>query len=110
VFIEFDYSKGFIKEHEIEIIKPQVDIAHQLLHDRKGPGSEFTGWLEWTETIDREELERIHTTAERIRQNSRYTSCYRNWGRLISEPERQWKLCPTASTIFWIKAPERHRS
>jgi len=70
VFIEFDYSKGFIKEHEIEIIKPQVNIAHQLLHDRKGPGSEFTGWLDWTETIDREELERIRITAERIRQNA----------------------------------------
>ena len=67
MFIEFDYSKGFIKEHEIEIIKPQVNIAHQLLHDRKGPGSEFTGWLDWTETIDREELERIRITAERIR-------------------------------------------
>ena len=70
MFIEFDYSKGFIKEHEIEIIKPQVKLAHQLLHDRKGPGSEFTGWLDWTETIDRAELERIKVTAERIRQNA----------------------------------------
>ena len=31
-------------------------------------------------------------------------------GALISEPERQWKLCPTASTIFWIKAIEKHHS
>lgn len=70
MFIEFDYTKSFIREHEVENMKPSVKIAHQLLHDRKGPGNEFTGWLDWTETFDKDEFQRIKTSAASIREKA----------------------------------------
>lgn len=70
MFIEFDYSKSFVRDHEIENIRPAVRLAHQLLHDRKGPGSEFTGWLDWTENYDKEEYARIKMVAEEVREKA----------------------------------------
>mgnify|MGYP002724437284 CR=1 FL=1 len=59
--VGFDYSKSFIKKHEVDFMKPFLKEAHNLLHDGDGPGNEFIGWLDWTEKYDRQEYEKIKT-------------------------------------------------
>lgn len=70
--LKFDYSMAadFIKETEFANIAPAVELAHQLLHERRGPGSEFTGWLNLPSEFSREELSRIKKTAERIKKTA----------------------------------------
>ena len=67
--IKFDYKNAnpFIKNHEIEYMQSQITTAHDLLHSRKGPGSEYTGWLNLPNDFDKAEHERIKRVAEKIR-------------------------------------------
>lgn len=61
---------GFIGEHEIGYMEPQVLSAHAMLHEKNGPGNEFLGWVELPNTYDREEFSRIQKAAAKIRQDS----------------------------------------
>ena len=46
--LSFDYKNalGFISEHEISYLEPQVLSAHNMVHERSGPGSDYLGWVE----------------------------------------------------------------
>lgn len=68
--IKFDYSKSFVKEHEVDNFKTFIENSHNLLHANKGPGSEFTGWMNLPSDYDKDEYERVKAAAERIRNNS----------------------------------------
>ncbi len=68
--IIFNYSNSFVKEHEIEFMKTELKMAHDLLHSRSGPGKEFTGWLDYPMKINKNEFSRIKETGEKIRRNS----------------------------------------
>ena len=47
-----------------------VAAAHDLLHNKKGPGSDFLGWLDLPAAYDKEEFARIKKSAAKIRENS----------------------------------------
>ncbi len=64
------YLKDFISSHEYECIAPQVKAAHDTLASGKGPGGDFTGWVELPTAYDKEEFARIKAAAKRIQQNS----------------------------------------
>lgn len=68
--LSFDYSKSFVGKHEMDFLKAFLGEAHGSLHDGRGPGSEFTGWVNWTETYDREEFERMLSLAASIRDKA----------------------------------------
>lgn len=68
--ISFNYEHSFIKDHEVEFMKPLINEAHIMLHDKKGPGSEFTGWVDLTEQYDRDEFKRLKEVGSRIRNNA----------------------------------------
>lgn len=70
IILNTDYLKSFIKDEEYEAIYPQVMLAHDLLHNKKGPGNHFTGWLDLPSNYDKNEFEDIKVTAEHIRENS----------------------------------------
>lgn len=67
----FDYTPAlpFLQEHELEYLQVPVKEAHELLHRREGPGSDFLGWLELPRRYDREEFARIKEAAARIRRS-----------------------------------------
>ena len=48
----------------------EVFQAHQLLTERKGPGSGFLGWLDLPTFEETEEMRRIQQAADRIRSDS----------------------------------------
>ena len=60
----------FIRPEEYEAIFPQVELAHQQLEDRSGPGNDFLGWLDLPVTYDKEEFVRIQQAAAKIREDS----------------------------------------
>ncbi len=68
--ITFDYSKSNINNHEIENIKDATAVAHDLLHNGNGAGSDYLGWVDYPLNYDKEEFERIKIAADKIRSTS----------------------------------------
>lgn len=70
--ISFDYSNAlsFINENEITILSPFIKNAHQMLHNKTGPGSDFTGWVDLPQNYDKAEFARIKEAAGKIRSDS----------------------------------------
>lgn len=68
--ITFDYSNSFVKNHEIENMKPFIGISHELLHQARGPGRDFLGWMDLPKGYDEEEIQRIKESAKKIREDS----------------------------------------
>lgn len=68
--ISFDYSNSFIKEYEIQQMKPYVSLAHELLHTNKGEGNEFTGWINLPKNYDKDEFRRIKESSKKIKEDS----------------------------------------
>ncbi len=64
------YLEAFIDEEELRGIAPQVELAHRLLYDKTGAGSDFTGWVEWPSSYDKDEFLRIKEAAKRINENT----------------------------------------
>ncbi|MBQ9976901.1 MAG: glucose-6-phosphate isomerase [Clostridia bacterium] len=62
------YLEGFIKPHELEQIKREVATAHDVLLEKGEPSEKPTGWIDLPVNYDKEEFDRIITTAERIRK------------------------------------------
>ncbi|WP_066369634.1 glucose-6-phosphate isomerase [Neobacillus fumarioli] len=70
--ITFDYSNAltFMEQSEVDYLGEFVKSAHNMLHEKKGPGSDFLGWVNLPHDYDKEEFARIKNAAERIRNHS----------------------------------------
>ena len=67
--LTFEHSKALnvINDHELFYMQPYVKAAHDMLHKKIGPGSEYTDWIDLPNNYNREELEYIKATADEIR-------------------------------------------
>ncbi len=65
-----DYLKDFVSEDEVLSLQREVTAAHELLHSGKGPGAEYTGWLDLPVDYDKEEFARIKVAAEKIQKTA----------------------------------------
>jgi glucose-6-phosphate isomerase len=70
--LSFDYTnvKSFMNQSEVDNLAPFVQVAHDMLHNKKGPGSDYLGWVSLPHDYDKEEFSRIKQAAKRIRQSS----------------------------------------
>ncbi len=70
--LKFDYSNAlrFMKKDEITNMAGFTELAHRMLHQKTGAGSDFLGWVDLPVNYDREELERIKAAAGKIRADS----------------------------------------
>ena len=70
--LKFDDSKlkSYINEDELSLITPQVKLAHELLKNKTGAGSDFLGWINLHNDYDKEEYSRLKKTAEKIRNDA----------------------------------------
>ncbi|MBQ6947579.1 MAG: glucose-6-phosphate isomerase, partial [Clostridia bacterium] len=64
------FLHSFIEPHEREYMRPYVEVAHDMLHAKKGAGNDFLGWLDLPLNYDRDEYERIKAAAEKIAKQS----------------------------------------
>lgn len=62
--------KGFVEDRELEEIAPLVSTAQDLLHNKKGPGNDFLGWVNLPKDYDKDEFARIKEAAKKIQGNS----------------------------------------
>lgn len=42
----YNYTRNFIDQHEIEAIKPFVGLSRKILEEKTGAGNDFLGWEE----------------------------------------------------------------
>ncbi len=70
--IKLDLSKArpFIGEHEVGMLQEQVKLAHEMLHQKTGPGNDFLGWVELPVSYDKKEFQAVMKAAEQIRKDS----------------------------------------
>ncbi len=70
--INFDFSKSahMIPLHSLHQLQPHIDLAHKMLHEKKGPGNDFLGWLDLPNRINQEEWSQIKKAAETIKKQS----------------------------------------
>lgn len=70
--ISFDYTNAlaFMKKSEVDGLSEFVRVAHERLHEKKGLGSDFLGWVDLPLTYDKEEFTRIKQAAKRIQDQS----------------------------------------
>ena len=66
----YKFSKNFFGEHEVEQIKPYVELANEVLVSGKGAGNDFLGWTTLPLDNDKEEFARIKKAAEKIKNDS----------------------------------------
>ncbi|MDF2568224.1 MAG: pgiA [Oscillospiraceae bacterium] len=70
VKISLKHLEGFVRDHEIEGLKPQVEAAHRVLHEKSGLGNDFLGWVDLPTNYDKDEFNRIKKSTEKIRSDS----------------------------------------
>ena len=70
VSINTRYISDLVSEREILALQPQVTLAHDMLHNGTGLGSDFLGWLDLPVNYDKEEFARIQAAAARIQADS----------------------------------------
>ncbi|MGL4567307.1 MAG: glucose-6-phosphate isomerase, partial [Fusobacteriaceae bacterium] len=70
--LKFDYKNSlkFFGEHEINYLKDSINLAAETLHEKKGAGNDFLGWINLPTDYDKAEFERIKKAAEKIKSNS----------------------------------------
>lgn len=68
--IKFNYEDSFITKREIENLKPFVEVSHSLLHEKNGPGNDYLGFMNLPKEYDKEEFDRIKSSAKKIREKS----------------------------------------
>lgn len=68
--LNLQYTNSFMNDHELELLSPYVEAAHDLIFDKTGAGNEFLGWTALPETYDKEEFQRVKKAAEKINGHS----------------------------------------
>jgi len=62
------YVLPFVKQDELDAIKPEIEKAHKRLLDGSGEGSDFLGWIDLPNNYDKEEYARIKAAAAKIQK------------------------------------------
>ncbi len=71
--IVFDYklAENWIGEDDLLSFGPELKQAHFFLHHAKGPGSAYTGWVDWpAQYYELSEYKRLSETAQIIRESA----------------------------------------
>ena len=66
--LKLDLSKTlpYLKDEEVLSMQPMVDVAHKMLHEKSGLGSDFLGWVDLPTNYDKDEFARIKAAAKKI--------------------------------------------
>ncbi|MEA4874733.1 glucose-6-phosphate isomerase [Anaerorhabdus sp.] len=67
--IQFDSSHAFLKENILDY-QPKVNEIHQMIMNKTGAGNDFLGWVDWPNTYDKEEFERILKVAANVKDKA----------------------------------------
>jgi glucose-6-phosphate isomerase len=68
--LDLSKTKPFLGDHEVNMLSGQVQLAHEMLHNKTGPGNDFLGWVDLPVTYDKQEFQAVLKAAEQIKDNS----------------------------------------
>lgn len=63
--MKFDETHGLFNE-KIDDYQPQVSTIHKMIHEKSGAGNDFLGWVDWANTYDHEEFDRMLALASKL--------------------------------------------
>lgn len=69
VMVKVDLSHALLEE-DVLSYQNEVSRIHRMIHDKTGKGNDYLGWVDWANTYDREEYDRIKVAAKKIQENS----------------------------------------
>jgi len=64
------YVEDFLSKFQLSSLQKKVSACHDMLHNKTGEGSDFTGWVDLPVDYDKEEFGRIKAAAEKIRKQA----------------------------------------
>ncbi len=64
------YLEGFVKPYEFDNVSKEIELCHNILHQKSGAGNDYLGWLNLPFDYDKAEFEQIKKSAEKIRNDS----------------------------------------
>ncbi|MCQ2485689.1 MAG: glucose-6-phosphate isomerase [Clostridia bacterium] len=64
------YIKDFVSDAALEVIRPEVEAAHEALNNGTGKGNDFLGWLSLPRDYDKAEFAEIKKAAKKIQKDS----------------------------------------
>lgn len=64
------YVEDFVSKLQLSSLKKKVSACHDMLHNKTGAGSDFTGWVDLPINYDKAEFERIKVAADKIRKQA----------------------------------------
>lgn len=67
--MKLNLEKALLSENVFDY-QDEVTRLHEMLHNKTGKGNDFTGWVEWPNTFDKEEFARIKKAAADIRNKA----------------------------------------
>ena len=67
--MKLNTSHALLKE-SIESYQEKVNELHKVIFERTGAGNDFMGWVDWAETYDKAEFERILEVAEKVKDKA----------------------------------------
>ena len=67
--MKLNTSHALLKE-SIESYQEKVNELHKVIFERTGAGNDFMGWIDWAETYDKAEFERILKVAEKVKDKA----------------------------------------
>src|SRR5690625_847109 len=68
--LDLEHTRKFAGNHEIGMMAPYIEAAHEAIVNRTGAGSEFLGWVDLPDNYDKDEFERIKEAARAINGHS----------------------------------------
>ncbi|MGL6292215.1 glucose-6-phosphate isomerase [Eubacterium aggregans] len=70
--VSFDYSKaaGFVRDHEVALMKRLAENARKELVAKTGAGNDFLGWIDLPVDYDKAEFDRVKAAADKIKGDS----------------------------------------
>jgi glucose-6-phosphate isomerase len=68
--LDLSKTQPFIGPQEVNMLAGQVQLAHEMLHKKTGPGNEFLGWVDLPIQYDKQEFQAVIKAAEQIKANS----------------------------------------
>ncbi|MGE0268807.1 MAG: glucose-6-phosphate isomerase [Candidatus Omnitrophota bacterium] len=70
ISLDRDYLKGFAEQKDIDAISKKIEKAHNDLEQKKGAGSEMTGWCDLPSRISDVFIKELETLGEEVRSHS----------------------------------------
>lgn len=70
ISLNIDNTKGFLGPNDVKNVLPLVRLAHDNLHEGRGPGKEFTGWIALPTNLTDDLIDKITALAEEVQQDS----------------------------------------